>query len=128
MKWSSASINELLSTFPNALDVNHKVPSGKDISAFLRNAKDPTLKKRHEAAVRVWFHNMRRKNAGKQYTPEWNHIPTNIYLKFKDYINSGKLPSHNTCSKFIGKSPSKSNITITNIRDWVNMAIKRRST
>ena len=127
MKWSKESINVLLAQFPNALDPAHKIPSANEINQFLRKTKDETLRKRQEPTVRAWFHAQRKAVKRKDDLPLKNYIPNYIYGRFEKYIATGKIPSDKSCGKFLSESPSRSNMTIANIKNWVSLAIKRKS-
>ena len=114
--------------FPNALDSDYSVPSGSEIRRFLKTVKnDPNYEGRTEPQIRAWFHANRKKTKNDTCVPSRNNIPTYIYAKFQKYIDTAEIPSNKACGKFLSQSPSKSNLSIKNIQDWVKQAIQRKS-
>ena len=126
-RWSPRAIKAPLTQFPNALDENYTVSNSLEIKNFLKLTDNQSLKKRSEPQVRSWIYVHRKAKSGKADVPLRNHVPNYIYEAFEKYITAGQVPSAKTCGKFLAKSPSKANITINNIQNWVTMAINRKS-
>lgn len=126
-RWRRPQIDLLLAHFPNALDLNYKVPTRNEILNFIGKTEDQILKNRKEPQIRSWIHKQRDQLKQKSDVPQRNHVPTYIYAKFDKFIRAKKVPSGETCGKFLARSPSKANVTINNIQEWVRLAIRRKS-
>ncbi|XP_058807489.1 uncharacterized protein LOC131673484 [Phymastichus coffea] len=127
LPWKKSSIDAFLSYFPNAFNLEIKPPSGKELRDFIRTTDDPILQLRTEPQIRSWLHLQRKQKRTPSDVPQRNIIPGYIYHSFDKYIAAKKIPSHGVCAKFLSKSPSKNNITIINVQNWVKQAILRKS-